>query len=463
VTSVVDENLAVARTYDYDANGAVTEIVKPGAGTTQTLARDDNGWVEQSCIGPSSCTEYRYDVGGTRVRKTSTSVDQLFVTKGYDVDLHANRHFVHLFAGTKRVATIERSGIGTAAAAGTFTDLKYYLANHVGSNTLVLNYQGGVEEEIVLSPFGEQLNVPSGGSAPGSTRYVFTDQYRDTESGLDYFGARYYDPFVGRFLSFDPESFAGGVTFGRSPADGQYVDGYAYARNRPTVLTDPTGRYEFVWAMTCNGKSCSSDGGSTTSSAASRPMTVGRPALSPLRPQADSIERENDGATQSRGQPSATTTTQSGVGQAPSQVDMIKKQSELLGKAAGSAGLTAAALEFADASPRHVAPFGKGAAGAGAIMGGITLAQGIDEGNAGKAAVGATETALGLNAIRVAAAGSSVSGWGFAIQVGIEGALLVGDDAAASLVNQGIDTFMAGMETLSESPAAVEYIFNGGP
>ena len=109
----------------------------------------------------------------------------------------------------------------------------------VGSNTLVTKSTGEVAQKAVLSPFGERLSI----SGPGpDTPHGFTDQYHDIESGLDYFNARYYDSFVGRFLSFDPESFVGGVTFGRSAADTQQADPYAYVRNSPTVHTDPTGR-----------------------------------------------------------------------------------------------------------------------------------------------------------------------------------------------------------------------------
>jgi len=70
---------------------------------------------------------------------------------------------------------------------------------------------------------------------------LLTDQERDAETGLDYFGARYYDPWVGRFMSVDPESL-GGVTFGRSLADTQQTNVYSYVRNSPTRLIDPTGR-----------------------------------------------------------------------------------------------------------------------------------------------------------------------------------------------------------------------------
>lgn len=67
-------------------------------------------------------------------------------------------------------------------------------------------------------------------------RQQFTGKERDAESGLDYFGARYYSSTQGRFTSVDPENA------GADPADPQSWNGYAYARNNPLKYTDPDGR-----------------------------------------------------------------------------------------------------------------------------------------------------------------------------------------------------------------------------
>ena len=64
----------------------------------------------------------------------------------------------------------------------------------------------------------------------------YTGKERDTESGLDYFGARYYSSNMGRFSSPDP----GGLLF-QNPADPQSWNMYAYARNNPLSNVDPTG------------------------------------------------------------------------------------------------------------------------------------------------------------------------------------------------------------------------------
>src|SRR5262249_18756836 len=60
----------------------------------------------------------------------------------------------------------------------------------------------------------------------------FTGREFDSESGLLYYRARYYDPKIGRFISEDPITFDGGINF------------YAYVGNNPINLTDPFGEQD---------------------------------------------------------------------------------------------------------------------------------------------------------------------------------------------------------------------------
>jgi RHS repeat-associated protein len=87
------------------------------------------------------------------------------------------------------------------------------------------------------------------GSCFGGTDGVeekFTGKERDAETGLDFFEARYFSSAQGRFTSPDP--------LGGSLIDPQTLNRYAYVRNNPLALTDPTGMY------TCSdSKDCSSD------------------------------------------------------------------------------------------------------------------------------------------------------------------------------------------------------------
>jgi RHS repeat-associated protein len=91
------------------------------------------------------------------------------------------------------------------------------------------------------APFGEELfngARPSvvGYAAADSTRQKFTSKERDLETGLDYFGARYYGSVEGRFTSADPLYIDL-----RRLKDPQQLNIYAYTRNNPLAFTDPTG------------------------------------------------------------------------------------------------------------------------------------------------------------------------------------------------------------------------------
>jgi RHS repeat-associated protein len=74
-------------------------------------------------------------------------------------------------------------------------------------------------------------------SAASLNRYKFTGKERDTESGLDNFGARYNASSMGRFMSADPV-FMNVMRV----LDPQRLNLYAYGRNNPLTYTDPTGK-----------------------------------------------------------------------------------------------------------------------------------------------------------------------------------------------------------------------------
>jgi RHS repeat-associated protein len=75
-----------------------------------------------------------------------------------------------------------------------------------------------------------------GYSAASSTHQKFTQKERDNESGLDYFGARYYSSAQGRFTSHDPIFVSA-----KRLIDPQRLNQYAYTRNNPLKFVDPDG------------------------------------------------------------------------------------------------------------------------------------------------------------------------------------------------------------------------------
>ncbi len=114
--------------------------------------------------------------------------------------------------------------------------LHFYLNDWVGTRRVQTDYAGIQEQDCSSLPFGENLNCTQ--SIDGPTEHHFTGKERDAESGNDYFGARYYNSNMGRFLSPDPQ--------GNSYADysnPQTWNMYSYVLNNPLSFVDPTGLY----------------------------------------------------------------------------------------------------------------------------------------------------------------------------------------------------------------------------
>jgi RHS repeat-associated protein len=100
----------------------------------------------------------------------------------------------------------------------------YYGQDGLGTVTSLFATNGTVATSYSYSAFGQTAQT---GSVVNPFR--FTGREFDSETGLYYYRARYYDPRIGRFLSEDPVGFKGGINF------------YAYVENSPAFFTDPYG------------------------------------------------------------------------------------------------------------------------------------------------------------------------------------------------------------------------------
>src|SRR5579885_1280322 len=106
--------------------------------------------------------------------------------------------------------------------------LSFLVSDGRGSTTIALSSIGSVTAVQLFAPYGSSRY--SKGSMP--TDYNFTGQRLDRETGLLYYGARYYDPVSGRFTQADlrQNNVVG-------------MDPYAYVGENPESRTDPTGQY----------------------------------------------------------------------------------------------------------------------------------------------------------------------------------------------------------------------------
>ncbi|MEW6008868.1 MAG: RHS repeat-associated core domain-containing protein [Candidatus Omnitrophota bacterium] len=129
--------------------------------------------------------------------------------------------------GSQRVASVKTRG--------DLVTRTYYHSDHLGSSNVLTDQSGNQVALYEYSPFGE---VSTRIENPGSSiSYLFTGKELDDSTGLYFYGARYYDPEIGRFIT--PDSIV------QAPSDPQSLNRYSYCRNNPVVYIDPTGH--FFW------------------------------------------------------------------------------------------------------------------------------------------------------------------------------------------------------------------------
>jgi RHS repeat-associated protein len=105
------------------------------------------------------------------------------------------------------------------------------MAYGLGSTRALTDGSGTVTATYAYDAFGA-LRASTG---TGATEFRFAGQQDDAALGYQYLRARYYDPSTGRFISKDP--------FGGVATSPQTLQSYAYVRNNPINLVDPSGEF----------------------------------------------------------------------------------------------------------------------------------------------------------------------------------------------------------------------------
>jgi RHS repeat-associated protein len=208
--------------WGYDASGNLTSN-----GVGETFYYDANGrqvaYCGQGLVGCSDkpktgATLYRYDAEGQRVIVDNNGSQTIFA--------YADGELAAEYSSASQ------------ASSGT----QYITTDHLGSTRLVTDANGAVLERHDYFPYGGEINQSGtwrtlglGYFGAGDLRLKFSGKERDAETGLDYFGARYYSGVQGRWTSPD-KPFAD-----QDSEDPQSWNLYGYVRNNPLRLVDDTG------------------------------------------------------------------------------------------------------------------------------------------------------------------------------------------------------------------------------
>ncbi|WP_048065292.1 DUF2341 domain-containing protein [Methanosarcina acetivorans] len=195
-------------TLDYDANGNLVDdedfiyVYNDANQLSEVRYSANNSLVEK----------YWYDANGQRIKKQNSDGEfTYYINKFYEIDNGISTSY--FFRDDERVAK------------ETSESMEWYLSDHIGSTSLMVN-ENGLEVERTDFPYGQ---VRSG----GLEKYGFTGQENDADTGLMYYGARYYSPEYRVFVQPD--------TMLPDPYNPQALNRYSYVLNNPVKYTDPSG------------------------------------------------------------------------------------------------------------------------------------------------------------------------------------------------------------------------------
>jgi RHS repeat-associated protein len=211
-----------ASTYDYDLNGnRCYALAGTTAGTCQsppagaTIYGYDQANRLTSYTNGATTASYTYNGDGLRMTKTVSGTPSSFAwDPSGSLPLLVNEGSTGYLYGPGDLPLEQING----------TTVLYYHHDQLGSTRALTDTSGTTQATFSFTPYG----IPANTSGIASTPFLFAGQYKDTETGLYYLRARYYNPATGQFLTQDPA-----VTFTQAP--------YEYVGGNPENRGDSSG------------------------------------------------------------------------------------------------------------------------------------------------------------------------------------------------------------------------------
>jgi RHS repeat-associated protein len=271
--------------YEYDRWGNRTSLAVTGPdgillatqstpavnAATNRLAGGTYDAAGNTITAPGDYNYAEYDAENRMTRFAGTSLRYLY---GYDGDGRRVKK-INEDGGPETTVFVYNASGQMVAEYTTFqgapmanVKVSYLTADHLSSTRLVTGSSQNVVARHDFLPFGEEIPAGVSGRSGGlgyggndGVRQKFTQKERDSESGLDYFLARYYSSAQGRFTS--PDEFKGGPDEAFGPASDsnekvalayaditnpQSLNKYSYCYNSPLAFVDPDGHHPLLWA-----------------------------------------------------------------------------------------------------------------------------------------------------------------------------------------------------------------------
>jgi RHS repeat-associated protein len=203
--------------YTYDNNG--NTLTKTDASGTAQYAWDfENRLTSVTLPGSGGVVTFKYDPFGRRIQKSSATGTTDFAYDGANIIAELNP------AGAIIAKYAQGEGIDQPLAMARNGVTALYDGDGLGSITSLYDSAGAQAATYNFTSFG--TTTPTGSLF---NPFQYTGREWDSETGLFYYRARYYDQGTGRFVSEDPMSFKGGINF------------YSYTINNPINFVDPSG------------------------------------------------------------------------------------------------------------------------------------------------------------------------------------------------------------------------------
>jgi RHS repeat-associated protein len=229
-------------TYDYDVYGNITRM--PHLPAMEWNFMDQ---LRQVDLSGGGAAHYVYGLGGQRTRKVierngNTKLEWIYLgpvmvfrrRRRNTNELRLERWTVHISDNAGHIAQVDTKTLDAdnsdPANALDVPLIRYQYTNHLGSAMLETDAFGTPISYEEYHPYGTTAyRSAKPGFDLSLKRFRFSGKERDDETGLYYFGARHYAPWLGRWTSSDPAGFADGF------------NQFTYCRNSPVTHRDPVG------------------------------------------------------------------------------------------------------------------------------------------------------------------------------------------------------------------------------